>query len=99
LTSLLGALAVIAVLFCIAAPFLGWQRLSVDDLRDQVSASIQSTWHNNPATQNIRLKSLSLVHRNGNEYSGLVVADVSGKEEQHSVDVTSDGKTFMWKIK
>jgi heme/copper-type cytochrome/quinol oxidase subunit 2 len=98
LTSLLGALAVIAVLLCIAAPFLGWQRLSVDELRDQVSTSIQNTWRNNPTTQNVRLKSLSLVHRNGNEYSGLVVADVSGKEEQHSVEVTYDGMNFMWKI-
>jgi hypothetical protein len=97
--SLLGTLSIVAVLLCIAAPFLGWQRLSVDELRDRVSTSIQSTWHNNPATQNIRLKSLSLVHKNGNEYGGLVVADVSGNEEQHTVDVTYDGKTFIWEVR
>ena len=96
--SLLGSLSIVAVLLCIAAPFLGWQRLSVDDLRDQVSTSIQSTWHNKLATQNVRLKSLSLVHQSGNEYRGVVVADVSGKEEQHTVDVTYDGKTFSWKL-
>ncbi len=98
LISLLGTGAVAATLLCIAGLFLGWQRLSVDELRDQVSTSIQSTWGSNPATQSIRLKSLSLIHRNGNEYSGLLVADVSGKEEQHSVDVTYDGKNLMWKI-
>jgi len=96
--SLLGSLSIVAALLCIAAPFLGWQRLSDDALRDQVSTSIQSTWHKNPAQKNIRLKSLSLVHRGGNEYSGLVVADVSGRDEQHAVDVTYDGKTFRWKI-
>ena len=96
--SLVGGLAVVAMLLCLAAPFLGWERLSDNDLRDQVGKSIQSYWQNNPATQNIRLKSLTLVHQNGNEYSGFVVSDVSGKEERHVVDVTCDGKSFMWKI-
>ncbi len=98
-TSLLGSLSIVAVLLCIAAGFLGWERLSVDELRDQVSTSIQSTWHENPATQNFRLKSLSLVRRNGNEYNGLLVADVSGTEEQYDVDVTYDGKTIIWQTK
>jgi hypothetical protein len=44
------------------------------------------------------LKSLSLVHESGDEYSGVVVADVSGKEEQHKVDVNYDGKMLRWKI-
>jgi hypothetical protein len=98
-TSLLGTGAVIAVLLCIAAPFLGWQRLPVDKLRERVSESIQTTWNNNPASQNIRLKSLTLVHLTGDEYSGLVVVDVSGREEQHDVEVNYDGRKFAWKLK
>jgi hypothetical protein len=97
-TSLLGTMAIIAAVLCIAAPFLGWTRLSIDDLRDQVSTKIQSTWSSDPTTQNVKLKSLILVQRSGNEYTGLLIADVSGKEEQHIIDVTYDGTNILWRM-
>jgi hypothetical protein len=98
-TSLLGTFAIVAVVLCVASPFLGWERLSVDELREQVGASIQGTWKSDPASQNYRLKSITLVHRAGNEYTGGIVVNVSGSEEQHSIDVTYDGKSFSWQIK
>ena len=31
-------------------------------------------------------------------YSGVVVADVAGIEEQHAIEVTYDGVNMGWKI-
>jgi len=96
--SFVGALCIVAVVGCFAAPFLGWERLSDDDLRDQVVASIKEKWSETAATRDLRVKSLTLVRRAGNEYSGILTADNLGREEQYSVDVTYDGKNFMWKL-
>jgi hypothetical protein len=94
----IGSLCILAVVFCTAAPFFGWQRLSADELRDQVSQSIQNTWRGNAATQDLQLKRLILVRRSGNEYTGVATADYLGREVQYAVDVTYDGKTFIWKF-
>jgi len=94
-----GVLVITAELVCIAAPFLGWQRLSVATLRDRVSASIQSTWAGNPKTKDVHLKSFSLTRRGGDDYDGLVVAEIAGKEFNYNADVTYDGKMFRWKLR
>jgi hypothetical protein len=96
--SLVGGAVVIVAILCIAAPFLGWVRMSEEELRTEVSASIEQTWRSNKRTANIRLKNLSLVHQDGDNYRGVVVADVAGVEEQHALEVTYDGVNLGWKI-
>ena len=100
--SALGFLCILSVAACVAAPFLGWQeRLSVDDLRDQVLKSVQDTWSEQAATRHIHVKNLVLVHRAGNEYTGVLTTapdDNLGRDAQYTVEVTYDGKTFVWRI-
>lgn len=88
IVSVIGAARLLIVVLGLAAPYLGWQRLSVDKLSQQVGKSIQKTLRENPATQEVKFKGATLVHRNGNEYTGVATADYSGQEVTYAVDVT-----------
>ena len=93
-----GAVLVLLAVVCTAAPFLVPTPSLTERLRDTVNASIQRTYQSNPAQKNIRVKSLSLAHETGDLYKGILVADVSGSEEQHVVEVNYDGKGIKWQI-
>jgi hypothetical protein len=74
------------------------KRMSDDELRDDVRQTIEKNWAENPAQKNIRMKSITLAHQSGNEYAGIVIADVSGHEEKHTLKVTYDGSTYSYSV-
>ena len=80
-------------------PVSGLLRLSTSELQDKVEHSIRETWDKNPETEHISIKRFSLIHKAGNQYDGLLEADVDGKTLQFSVDVTYDGERYMWQIR
>jgi hypothetical protein len=41
---------------------------------------------------------LTLVHKGGNEYTGLMTVSIDGETEKISVNVVSDGESTIWKI-
>lgn len=57
---------------------------------------MQETWSDSE-TQ-IQIESLSLIHKDGNEYSGILETTEDGEKKTHSVQVIYDGETFQWEI-
>ena len=49
---------------------------------------------------NLEVKSLNLVHKSGNEYTGLAECKVDGEDAQFSLKVISDGQTVQaeWEL-
>lgn len=44
------------------------------------------------------IDSFNLVHENGTKYSGILIARTGSKTESVDVDVTVEGRKFLWKI-
>lgn len=80
-------------------PISGLLRLSTPELQDKVTESIKETWAKKPESENYRIRGFSLIHKAGNQYDGLLEAEVDGSTLEFAVDVTYDGQTFMWKIR
>ena len=74
------------------------KRMSDDELRDDVRQTIEKKWAENPAQKDIRTKSITLARQSGNEYAGILIADVSGREEKHSLKVTYDGSHYSYVV-
>jgi hypothetical protein len=87
-----------ACLACIAYAFLGGSALTQQQLESQVRQNIQETFLKDPATKGIQIQGFNLIHDSGNKYKGMLTAQTDGKTETVEVDVTYDGKGFMWKI-
>lgn len=79
--------------------FTGDIKMSTADLQTQVEESIRAKLAKEPATAEIQVKLLALVHKNGNQYEGIVEISAGGETKQFTVDVTYDGKQFMWQIR
>ncbi len=68
------------------------------ELSRQVEKSIRDTWAKDPALASAYIMKLSLLHRGGNQYDGLLEASVRGRDVKLAVDVTYDGSGFIWAI-
>ncbi len=47
---------------------------------------------------NLNINSFGLIHKAGNEYSGILKTTEGDEEYTYQVDVTVDGDSYMWKI-
>ena len=72
--------------------------ITQSDLETQVRNDIQETLLKNADTMGTRIDSFNLVHENGNKYSGILIARTGSKTESVDVDVTVNGRKFLWKI-
>lgn len=103
--SVAGGLAIALVLLCIVGTIIwgsgitvGSDRLSDADLAKQVRQSIEGKWKENPASKDIRMKDVTLEREAGDEYSGVVTAEISGQEKRLPLKVTYDGKRFVFRV-
>lgn len=87
------ALACLGVSF-----FTGGVLLTREQLETQVRDNIEKTFRANVATMGTQIQSFNLVHEGGNKYKGMLATLTGTKKETAEVDVTYDGKTFLWKI-
>ena len=59
-------------------------------------------WEDIGVDSSIKVKSVELVHRQGNNYSGIVTVDtnIGGyiTEEKYTLNVVYDGFKFVWQI-
>lgn len=72
--------------------------MNISDLTSQVESSIRDTWSKDDNHASAYVKKLTLIHRSGNQYVGLLVASIGNKDVQFEVDVTYDGRSLIWKI-
>ncbi len=107
----IGAIITLAIMLGIAADHVGLSvpdlvarafggsRLSITELQDQVVSSIVDKWQEDSATRHLKLDKLTLVHRTANEYTGVVTVDDNGTTQNYAVEVTYDGRTFVWQFR
>ena len=74
---------------------LKWRK-STEALQSEVKLSIQGKMRESSETSGITITKVTLIHKSGNEYDGLVEASLRGKTGTFGVKVTYDGKTMMW---
>lgn len=78
--------------------FTGCGRVTTDALAKEVQANIEQTWAKEPDLATAQIKSFTLVHQGGQQYRGLLEAEQEGESLSFGVDVTYDGRAFMWEI-
>ena len=72
-------------------------RLSTTELAEQVEISMVETWEEQDV-QGLEVESLILVHKSGNEYSGVLKTIEDEEEYSYTVSVVYDGEYFSWEI-
>lgn len=70
-------------------------RLSTTELTEQVQVSMLETWEEE---EGLEVKSLVLVHKSDNEYSGVLKTIEDEEEYTYTVSVIYDGESFHWEI-
>jgi DNA polymerase elongation subunit (family B) len=70
-------------------------RLSTTELAEQVQVSMIETWEDQEI-EGLQVKSLILVHKSDNEYSGVL--KTIEEEYSYTVSVVYDGEHFSWEI-
>lgn len=70
--------------------------VSTETLTQEVRESIEETWAKNPDLKDAQIKNFMLVHKGGTQYTGILEAEVEGEALNLSINVTYDGKTFIW---
>ncbi|MCC7300654.1 MAG: hypothetical protein IT583_06210 [Verrucomicrobia bacterium] len=71
---------------------------STETLAKEVRASVEETFAKNPDLKDAQIKTFMLVHKGGKQYAGVLEGEINGEPLNLSIDVTYDGKAFMWKI-
>jgi hypothetical protein len=71
--------------------------LSTEELAEQVQATYVENWEDAGVALKIE-KDLALVKKSKTEYTGLMTVSLYGEEEQVTVNVIYDGKTFSSEI-
>lgn len=99
LPTLVGVTTIAAVVLSIVLTFTGDIKVGTQDLQAEVLQSIRETWAKEPSLANAQISSFNLVHKSGNQYEGLLDASLDGEREKLVIDVTYDGKQFMWQVR
>ncbi len=79
--------------------FTGDIKMSTAELQTEVEQNIRETWSKEPSLANTHINSFFLIHKTGNQYEGLVEATSDGQTNKIIMDVTYDGKQFMWHVR
>ena len=70
--------------------------VSTADLTKQVKSSIEETWKEQGVK--IKIDDLTLIKKSKTEYKGILNVSAYGEKQALTVNVTVDGKSFMWEI-
>jgi len=70
--------------------------LSTEQLTKEVREAIEETWEEQGAK--IKIEDFTLVKKSKTEYKGILKASGYGEKQTLTVNVTVDGKSFMWEI-
>lgn len=70
--------------------------ISTEQLTDEVRDLMKEKFKESGL--DIRVKDVSLVHKGGNDYTGLVVLEYEGETEQYDLNVICDGESFQYEI-
>lgn len=88
----LSKIALILMLF-----FITSCGLSTNELAEEVKISMTETFKNEGVT-GIKIESLILTHKGGNEYTGILETNEEGEKFKYTVQVIYDGENMQWEI-
>ncbi len=81
----------LSAILCMAA-----NKPSIEVISARLLDSMKKTFLKDRSTDDIEIMKVSLKHKNGNEYIGLVEANKAGRNGKFTVYVTSDGESVSW---
>lgn len=98
--STIGGLAVVAffVIYTIMA-YTGGIKMGVSDLQVAVEQNMLKVWEEELEVNNIKVNSFALFHISGNQYEGMMDVTMGGERSKLIIDVTYDGRGFMWRVR
>ena len=70
--------------------------LSTNELAEEVKISMNETAKNEGV--NMKIESLLLTHKGGNEYTGILETNEEGEKFKYTVQVIYDGENMQWEI-
>lgn len=97
--TVLGLVLIAVQVLVIIMTLTGGIKMTTSDLQKEVRKSIEGTLAKEPAFASAKVLSFGLIHKTGNQYEGLLEFSVNGTAEKHAVDVTYDGKQYIWQIR
>lgn len=71
-------------------------KISTGQLENEVQNLMEEKFEE--AGLNIKVNNISLVHKGGNDYTGLVILECEGEIEQFDINVICDGESFQYEI-
>jgi hypothetical protein len=82
-----------AVLLCAAAC-----EQSTQDISETVKTSMQEKFDSDSQFKqwHLTVKSVDVVHQNGNSYRGLAHVTYNGADHDVGVEITADGRNVLW---
>jgi hypothetical protein len=90
--------SLISLYYSLKILFFGDESIEEDfDLSKEVRSSIEETWEKEGIT-NIKIESLVVTNKAGNEYVGILETTVEGELHKDDVQVLYDGENLQWKI-
>ncbi len=84
-------------LICVTSIFITSCGVSIEDLTEEVKISMEQTWIDEGIT-GITIKDLTLVHKSGNEYAGILETQEPNGNFKYTVEVIYDGENIRWEI-
>lgn len=88
----IGVILVIVMMFSLIT---SCSRVSTSGLEEDVLELVNK---NLADMDNISATKVSLIHNEGNKYSGIIVFNVDGEEAMFDINVICDGRSFEYKI-
>jgi biotin-(acetyl-CoA carboxylase) ligase len=70
--------------------------LSTEQLTNEVREAIEETWKEQDIQ--VKIEDFTLVKKSKTEYKGILNVSAYGEKQTLTVNVTVDGKSFMWEI-
>lgn len=82
------------LLFLTAALTLLSCKPSTSQLEDEVINLVNEKL----SSTGVKATKISLIHKGGNDYCGIITLTADGEVEEYDINVVSDGRTFQYEI-
>ena len=67
-------------------------------MSENVKPLILAEWHKQPELRGTTIQDITLVHKSGNMYTGIINATINGESDRLILEITHDGKNFIWQV-
>lgn len=83
------------ILFCLMASIA---LLSCKPITSQLEKEVKSLANEKLSGTGVKATNVTLIHKGGNDYSGIITLSADGEEEEYDINVVCDGRNFQYEI-